>query len=161
VIIRAAMGCVGLPEALPQRTQEQFVAIRFLINLLILLATPAGLEPATCRLEGDWSALTFNAHSDKTAVFAPLKGKAFLFLSERPRGRDAVAPPSNFQLRPARICRTISMNSSPFALASVAARPKAGRRFGSTYTRAPASCISSSLSLSASRIESVNFGYDR
>jgi hypothetical protein len=44
-------------------------------NLLKILATPAGIEPATNSLEIVRKLKVFNAHSDKTAVPAALSNK--------------------------------------------------------------------------------------
>jgi hypothetical protein len=61
-------------------------------NNRFLMATPAGLEPATCRLEVPCPAFVFNAHSDKNAFFDPLNHNGFLTLSEWTR-RQGMAPP--------------------------------------------------------------------
>jgi len=44
-------------------------------NSLKILATPAGIEPATNSLEVVRKASNFNGHSDKTAVPAALSNK--------------------------------------------------------------------------------------
>ena len=54
------------------------------ISLLKMMATPAGIEPATNSLEVVRKLNVFNAHSDKTAVSAALSNKTkFQFVGMR------------------------------------------------------------------------------
>jgi hypothetical protein len=80
-----------LPKSFPISNFWEGVRFQSLAKSLILLATTAGIEPATFSLEGTCGCCSISGHSDKSTVFRAVEPKR-LSAAVRMKANDSRSP---------------------------------------------------------------------